>query len=361
MNPQKVVLPKPLFADPDLQGYIGQQHSFSVSTPGIDRLSNVFVSHYGLVSKFGVLNRHCMPNLYPKNDIPQFWKFQKEVAFQEAVCRFGSSLKVRKLDPEHTYLLIHHKWFGYFFWMTCYMPRLLRALDSGLSSTTKLLVSNRWKNVEYVASSLATVELNLECLELDEHAFVSRLVLPHARTATSYIHPAEIQRVLTHFLLAFNILPRKASRKIWIHRSEKSRRALLNEEEVLQHVRNAGYEPVAFEELNLKQQIDLLQETKVLAGLHGAGLTNLMFLPKGATVLEFMPEEFAAYAHPFPYRSLAEAAHVNYAVSGMGPEGEKWQWTKPSQASTALRYQKVNAPRSLDIPKLTRAIKQCER
>jgi capsular polysaccharide biosynthesis protein len=241
------------------------------------------------------------------------------------------------------------------------MPRLLRALDSGLSSTTKLLVSNRWKNVEYVASSLATVKLNLESLELDEHVFAPRLVLPHARTATSYIHPAEIQRVLTHFLLAFNILPREASRKIWIHRSEKSRRALLNEEEVLQHVRNAGYEPVAFEELNLKQQIDLLQETKVLAGLHGAGLTNLMFLPKGATVLEFMPEEFAAYAHPFPYRSLAEAAQVNYAVSGMGPEGEKWQWTKPSQASTALRYQKVNAPRSLDIPKLTRAIKQCER
>lgn len=359
MNPQKVVLPNPLFADPDLQDYMGQQHSFSISPPGIARLSNVFVAHYGLVSKFGVLNRHCMPNLFPKNDIPQFWNFQKEVAFQEAVCRFGSSLKVRKLGPEHSYLLIHHKWFGYFFWMTCYMPRLLRAMNANLSQAPKLLVSNRWKNFEYVASSLATCPLEWECLDLDEHAFVSRLILPHARKATSYIFPSEIQRVVAHFLSAYTIQSRKAERKIWIHRSEKSRRALLNEEAVLKTVQNAGFEPVVFEALNLKQQIELMQETKVLAGVHGAGLTNLMFLPKGATVLEFMPEDFAAYAHPFPYRSLAFAVQVNYAVSGMGAEGEISKWTKPTQAKTNMRYQKVNAPRTLNLEKLTQALERC--
>ncbi len=349
-------LPEPYYCDIDLKPYLNRG-SCSVLRPGIDTLKHVFVSHYGLVSKFGVLNRHCMPNLFPPNDIPQFWDFQKEVAFQEAVCRFGSSMKVRKLGSEQPYLLIHHKWFGYFFWMTCYMPRLLRALDSGLSSTTKLLVSNRWKNVEYVASSLATVKVNLESLELDEHVFVPRLVLPHARTATSHIHPAEIQRVVNHFLLAFNILPRKASRKIWIHRSEKSRRALLNEEEVLRHVRAAGFEPVAFEELNLKQQIELMQETKVLAGLHGAGLTNLMFLPKGATVLEFMPEEFAAYAHPFPYRSLAHAVQVKYAVSGIESSGTEVQSICPQKATPKIRYKLINKNMSINFHKLYSAVK----
>ncbi len=356
MNPQKVVLPKPLFADPDLQSYIGPQHSFSVFPPGIDRLSNVFVSHYGLVSKFGVLNRQCMPNLFPKNDIPQFWNFQKEVAFQEAVCRFGSSLKVRKLGPEHSYLLIHHKWFGYFFWMTCYMPRLLSAMNANLSQAPKLLVSNRWKNFEYVASSLSTCPLEWECLDLDEHAFVSRLILPHARKATSYILPAEIQRVVAHFLLAYTIQPRKATRKIWIHRSEKSRRALLNEEAVLKTVQNAGFEPVVFEALNLKQQIELMQETKVLAGVHGAGLTNLMFLPKGATVLEFMPEEFAAYAHPFPYRSLANAVQVNYAVSGIEKSGKKTKSICPQKAKTKIRYKLINQAMSINIQKLNMAL-----
>ena len=359
MNLQKVVLANPLFSDPDLQDYIGPQQSFSVSLPGIDRLSNVFVSHYGLVSKFGVLNWQCMPNLFPKNDIPQFWSFQKEVAFQEAVCRFGSSLKVKNLGPAHSYLLIHHKWFGYFFWMTCYMPRLLRVLDANLSPAPKLLVSNRWKNFEYVSSSLSTCPLDVECLDLDEHAFVSTLILPHARKATSYLNPAEIQRVVQHFLTAFEIQPQPPTRKIWIHRSEKSRRALLNEDEVLAAVQKAGFEPIVFEALTLKQQIELMQQTKVLAGLHGAGLTNLMFLPANSTVLECLPEEFAAYAHPFPYRALAHAVQVKYALTGMEQRQNQYKWVQPQNAKTSVRYQKVNAPRRFDLEKLTKALECC--
>ncbi len=351
-----VKLPAPRYADADLMEFLNQNQAYTILQPGIDIVSNAFVSHYGLVSKFGVLNRHCMPNQFPPNDIPQFWNFQKEVAFQEAVCRFGSSLKVRKLEPGQSYLLIHHKWFGYFFWMTCYMPRLLRAMDANLSPAPKLLVSNRWRNFEYVSSSLSTCPLDVECLDLDEHAFVSRVILPHARKATSFLNPAEIQRVVQHFLSAFEIQPQPPTRKIWIHRSEKSRRALLNEDEVLAAVQKAGFEPIVFETLTLKQQIELMQQTKVLAGLHGAGLTNLMFLPANSTVLECMPEEFAAYAHPFPYRALAHACSVQYMVTGMAESNIQFDWIKPKNASPEIRRQLVNAPRILSTQKLTSAL-----
>ena len=343
------------FCDDDLKVFLTQS-SYTPSPPKTDCFKNVFVSHYGLVSKYGWLNRHCMPNLFPPNDISQFWSFQKEVAFQEAVCRFGSSLKVKNLGPAHSYLLIHHKWFGYFFWMTCYMPRLLRAMDANLSPAPKLLVSNRWKNFEYVASSLSTCPLEWECLDLDEHAFVSTLILPHARRATSFLHPDEIQRVVQHFLSAFEIQPQLPTRKIWIHRSEKSRRALLNEDEVLAAVQKAGFEPIVFEALTLRQQIELMQQTKVLAGLHGAGLTNLMFLPEKSTVLECLPEEFAAYAHPFPYRSLAYACSVQYMVTGMAESNIQVDWIKPQTATPEIRRQLVNAPRILSIQKLTSAL-----
>jgi hypothetical protein len=343
------------FCDDDLKVFLTQS-SYTPSLPKTDCCKNVFVSHYGLVSKYGWLNRHCMPNLFPPNDISQFWSFQKEVAFQEAVCRFGSSLKVKNLGPAHSYLLIHHKWFGYFFWMTCYMPRLLRAMDANLSPAPKLLVSNRWRNLEYVSSSLSTCPLDVECLDLDEHAFVSKLILPHARKATSYLHPDEIKRVVQHFLSAFEIQPQLPSRKIWIHRSEKSRRALLNEDEVLAAVQKAGFEPIVFEALTLKQQIELMQQTKVLAGLHGAGLTNLMFLPKNSIALEFMPEAFAAYAHPFPYRSLANAVQVNYAVSGTEKAGTRFKPTSPKDADPIIRYKRINSLLSMDLAKLDLAL-----
>ncbi len=351
-----VKLPAPRYADADLIEFLNQNQGYTMPQPGIDIVSNAFVSHYGLVSKYGVLNRHCMPNQFPSNDIPQFWNFQKEVAFQEAVCRFGSSMKVRNLGPEFTYLLIHHKWFGYFFWMTCYLPRLLRALNSGLSGNTKLLVSKRWIDFGYVAGSLATVNIAKEYLDLDEHAFVSKLLLPHARSATSHIDPDEIQRVVEHFTQAFPGPAPTPYRKVWIHRSETGRRHLGNEKEVLDFLNAHGFELLVLENLSLKEQILVMRETKILAGLHGAGLTNLMFLPKGATVLEFMPEDFAAYAHPFPYQSLAQACQVNYAVSGMSDLEMNLKRTKPSKANPAWRQQLVNANKTLSITKLRNAI-----
>ena len=185
------------------------------------------------------------------------------------------------------------------------------------------------------------------------------MILPHARKASSYHHPAEIQRVVQHFLSAFEIQPQPHTRKIWIHRSEKSRRALLNEDEVLATVQKAGFEPIVFEALTLKQQIELMQQTKVLAGLHGAGLTNLMFLPENSTVLECLPEEFAAYAHPFPFRALAHAVQVRYALTGMDQSQNKFKWVQPQNAKTTVRLQKVNAPRRFDLEKLTKAVECC--
>ena len=64
-----VNLPAPRYADPDLMEFLNQNQAYTILQPGIDIVSNAVVSRNGLVSKYGFLNRHCMPNLFPKNDI----------------------------------------------------------------------------------------------------------------------------------------------------------------------------------------------------------------------------------------------------------------------------------------------------
>lgn len=344
-----------MYADADLMEFLNQNQGYTMPLPGIDIVSNAFVSHYGLVSKYGVLNRHCMPNLFPHNDIPQFWNFQKEVAFQEAVCRFGSSLKVRTLDKKKDYILIHHKWFGYAFWMSCFMPRLLRALALPKSRKTSLIVSKRWLNFPFVAESLNNIDTDLEILDLDEHAFVPRLILPHSRKASSYFFESEMRNVRSYFYKKYEIKPQSPTRKIWVHRSEQGRRSILNEQEVVQMLLNWGYTPVVFENLSLKEQVQLLSETSVLAGLHGAGLANVVFLQAQSLLLEFIPERFAAYGHPFTFRSMAQALDVHYAVSGMD-ETAKSKWIPAQKTKAKTRLDLINSHQKLSTFKLNQAL-----
>jgi len=81
-------------------------------------------------------------------------------------------------------------------------------------------------------------------------------------------------------------------------------------------------------------------------------------LPKGATVLEFMPEDFAAYGHPFTFRNLASVASIQYAVSGMETHAKKTKWTPPQKTRAEVRLKIINADRQLDLNKLKRAL-QC--
>lgn len=354
---EKVKLPPLFYEDPDLSDYLHRHEEYWVDTPGISKRVNVFVSHYGLVSKWGFLDRNCMPNLFPENDIPHYWKFQKEVALQELVCRFGTSLKTRTLDADHDYVLIHHKWFGYAFWMTCFLPRLLRVLDTPGIKKRKLLVSKRWVNFPYVQESLKEVQIDLEVLDLDEHVFVPHLILPHARRASSYFYSSEIRKIRAFFYSKYNLPAENVApfRKVWIHRPEKGKRAIENEQEVLQVASKSGFEAIVLEDLALKEQVELLSQTKILAGLHGAGLANAVFLPEGAKLLEFIPNAFAAYGHPFTFRALAFAADIGYGVSGI-KSGVMFPWTEAKKKKAEIRLGLINSNQEFCLEKLKRAV-----
>ena len=62
------------------------------------------------------------------------------------------------------------------------------------------------------------------------------------------------------------------------------------------------------ERLPLHAQIELMQRTDVLLGVHGAAFTNAMFLPEGAVVIDMLPSNMVEYA----WHNLALSAGVHY-------------------------------------------------
>lgn len=75
----------------------------------------------------------------------------------------------------------------------------------------------------------------------------------------------------------------------FLSRDTKYRR-VLNEEELLEALKkNENYEVqklVYNRNMSFKKQLELTRNTDVLIGIHGAGLTHLLFLPDWAGVFE---------------------------------------------------------------------------
>jgi hypothetical protein len=105
-------------------------------------------------------------------------------------------------------------------------------------------------------------------------------------------------------------------RAIFISRLRAPSRRLVNEAELLEHLAPLGVEAVVMEDLTFDQQVDLMNEATLIAGPHGAGLTNMIACRPGTPVVEvadlgFPNPNFYALAcalgHPY---SIVAAASV---------------------------------------------------
>ena len=73
----------------------------------------------------------------------------------------------------------------------------------------------------------------------------------------------------------------------WISRSKSSRRHLVNETDALRQVSDICTLRVVYpEDLDINAQIELFSNAKLIIGIHGPGLSNMIFMPVGSSVLE---------------------------------------------------------------------------
>lgn len=192
-------------------------------------------------------------------------------------------------------------------WLTAHLPKLrLLQMRGGLDG----LVLPRRRN--------AVMDASLRMLGLDPGGFadfdpdrpleVGELTL----IGTDRFRP-ELLRPVRDALAPQ--VPAPPRRRVFISRQRSRGRRLVNEEELWPALAAAGFERVFMEDLTFGEQVDLMAGTAVLLAPHGAGLTNMMFCPPGAHVVEIADPGF-----PNPnFYALACAMGLHYwLVRGAG-------------------------------------------
>jgi capsular polysaccharide biosynthesis protein len=96
--------------------------------------------------------------------------------------------------------------------------------------------------------------------------------------------------------------------RIFISRRHAVRRKLLNESEIEDRLRSAGFKTIALEQHSFAEQIGLFVSAKVIVAPHGAGLSNLVFSLPGTKVVELVAPTFINHC----YQKLASAMRLPY-------------------------------------------------
>lgn len=275
--------------------------------------------------------------LFSRDDVLEE-SFQSDVAFSERdKPRFER--KFRRAWDNPVMMSGEYLWatdrlsYFYFHWLCDVLPRLEAFFAKGRRDPPPLVIPQRIVGQPFVHASLAAwPEILVAPPRTERQSVKPEWLEAISRPAEMpFVHGA-LLRAVSRRLKTLASSSGKATRRVYVTRVSARVRRVENEHEIIPVLQRHGFEIVEMEKLALRQQIALMGETAVLAGPHGGGLTNMMFMPTGGNVLELRKGEgpppcfsnlAAAFGHewlPFVCEAQDDAEHPHAAHILADPE-----------------------------------------
>ncbi|HXH18344.1 MAG TPA: glycosyltransferase family 61 protein [Chitinophagales bacterium] len=227
--------------------------------------------------------------------------------------RHDKSGGISELTDERNYLLVHH-WFNYYHWLTETMMRMWRVKES--LNDYVVLLPEQFRGVQFVQQSLEAMNVSNVHYVKEGILRIKKLTLVQNKPYCNHYFRQEVRQIGKHFsdyVIRQEVAAPDFGDKIFISRRKAARRKLLNEEDAERMLSAFGFRAVALEDYTFFQQAAILSRVRYLIGMHGAGLTNMLFMPQGGKILELHREIYSRDdLHSDVYWKLAAALGHDY-------------------------------------------------
>lgn len=254
------------------------QHEFERPIPEtcLLRFENVGISAEGLLFK----GTKMLPESFAYAFELDEWKRRSVLKFLVTNHFFR---KRRRIETD--VLWITDYWSkGYFHWLTDALTRLYVVRDR-LDHVT-LLLPWEFETFDFVKTSLHVFGVkNVELIRPGEVVECRSLLMPTHTAPSGHFRDEVLQGVRTTLLTALTGTENSCDR-LYISRHRAGRRRVANEAELIPVLKNFGFEIVCAEDLSFEEQVKLFSGARYLVSNHGAGLTNMLFMRDGGSVLE---------------------------------------------------------------------------
>jgi hypothetical protein len=117
-------------------------------------------------------------------------------------------------------------------------------------------------------------------------------------------------------------------RRLYIPRTGTRIRRLTTEGALMEQLADRGYEPFKATWSNVAQQVEMFMSAREIVSVHGAALTNIVWSPTDAHVIELFPTD----ARKTTYLHMASQHAQSYSCVIGGPEDERQDFAVPVEA-----------------------------
>jgi capsular polysaccharide biosynthesis protein len=221
--------------------------------------------------------------------------------------------KVRLNDTENYIVAYGIFTDGHYHWLCDFLPRII-----ALGEQTKdyvLIVPGRKYNMTTGVEILNLLKLRFKdiiFINENEYFVCKQCFMISVPCISGRIDDVLMRKVKA--LIDTNIVGSSSSEKnndlLYISREKSRYRHLLNEKELLPVLKDHGLTIINFEDYSFIDQVRLAATSKVMMGLHGAGLTNMIYMKPGSLVTEFRRNKIY---HNQCYWHLADSLGLHYA------------------------------------------------
>jgi capsular polysaccharide biosynthesis protein len=242
-------------------------------------LEGVYVSPYGVLYRDGrVLPESLDYSHAGQRHVPSF---VKKIALGRA------------REVPGTCVVAHNVWFkNYYHWLLEALPRIFCVRDH--IRDAKLILC-----ADVEPFHLQT----LKCFDFSEIVLLKRselILAEHLRFPSPAYgaygqHRPDLLREMSEWMkcrVGCTPTDTRRRRRLYVGRGSGKRRQIANERELVSLLGSHGFESVLLENVAFNEQVRMFSEAEAIAGIHGAGLSNMLFMNPGGVVLEFVNERY---------------------------------------------------------------------
>jgi tetratricopeptide (TPR) repeat protein len=186
----------------------------------------------------------------------------------------------------------------YFHWMVDVLPRLeiLKQQGVDLAEIDGFVVNSIQRPFQRETLEKLGIPLS-KIIESDVHSHLQaeELIVPAFPSSVGWVSPWIIQFHRQRFATAIQAPEVDYPERIYITRKKAQYRRIFNESEVIECLKQYGFETVELETISVEQQAALFAHAKVIIAPHGAGLTNLMFCRPDTQVIELISPHYLRF------------------------------------------------------------------